>query len=572
MQSDLAQHAPHKRQYESPEDDAQKRLNLDRDTSGNPVFHHEPLDHSKGSIRLLKILPDLSAEGIIQCKIWPDDVNAQYDCLSYVWGPDDNQRSILVNGESHWIRKNLYDFLNVTRTKYAEAGRFFWIDALCIDQSSIAERNHQVAQMGSIYSNAQEVFIWLGLSEAICRVFAVCLQLEKASPQTTAEAWKLWGEAVRASRPNNNLRKDWRKLAEHPYWKRAWIAQEVFLARRHTILINSLAIEPVKSFRTVGMLLPGINKDVKNSAGRRWEANMRIFNTYMETLCGKEKFVRQSLINLLHKLPKRESQIPRDRIYSLLSLVTKDDVTDIPVDYASSDLDFFLHILGMFKDSMCLCLWSCLANALYWQSGSAPNPPLAARLDAPIIRIPLNLDDGTLLTSIPLGVEWPKTEGKCSLCALQIQGQLQSGQLLCLRQLCHHVADPHWMLLQDRYSRDSYTIRKDAWNDWDHIVIEIKPVHVEVDEREDRTPMVTKITNKPIFYPLGPDSNASAIYLTAGALTKLLHFGREMGDAARNSLELCSRARTGDGLLQLCNDFPPSEYGSRSPNHFDSSD
>jgi hypothetical protein len=37
-----------------------------------------------------------------------------------------------------------------------------WIDALCIDQGCNAERGHQVQRMGSIYSNAQEVFVWLG--------------------------------------------------------------------------------------------------------------------------------------------------------------------------------------------------------------------------------------------------------------------------------------------------------------------------------------------------------------------------------------------------------------------------
>jgi hypothetical protein len=36
-----------------------------------------------------------------------------------------------------------------------------WIDALCIDQFNIQERNSQLALMGQIYSNAH-VIIWLG--------------------------------------------------------------------------------------------------------------------------------------------------------------------------------------------------------------------------------------------------------------------------------------------------------------------------------------------------------------------------------------------------------------------------
>jgi len=37
-----------------------------------------------------------------------------------------------------------------------------WIDAICINQESIAERSQQVPIMGDIYKTAQRVFIWLG--------------------------------------------------------------------------------------------------------------------------------------------------------------------------------------------------------------------------------------------------------------------------------------------------------------------------------------------------------------------------------------------------------------------------
>lgn len=41
-------------------------------------------------------------------------------------------------------------------------GSMFWIDALCIDQENLAERNHQVTQMGKIYASAYRVVSWLG--------------------------------------------------------------------------------------------------------------------------------------------------------------------------------------------------------------------------------------------------------------------------------------------------------------------------------------------------------------------------------------------------------------------------
>ena len=38
------------------------------------------------------------------------------------------------------------------------------IDGVCIDQSSLQERNHQVCLMGEIYRRAYRVNVWLGPS------------------------------------------------------------------------------------------------------------------------------------------------------------------------------------------------------------------------------------------------------------------------------------------------------------------------------------------------------------------------------------------------------------------------
>jgi hypothetical protein len=133
---------------------------------GASAFQHKPLDRTKASIRLLRILPDLSSSSLTECEIWHADTNAEYDCLSYVWGPEGDDYGMLVNGKDYRIRENLWEFLNVARTKYRNLPRTFWIDALCIDQESTLERNHQVAQMGAIYSKAQEVIVWLGYSLA----------------------------------------------------------------------------------------------------------------------------------------------------------------------------------------------------------------------------------------------------------------------------------------------------------------------------------------------------------------------------------------------------------------------
>lgn len=39
---------------------------------------------------------------------------------------------------------------------------YLWIDAICINQATTLEKNHQVSMMGMIYSQAECVIVWLG--------------------------------------------------------------------------------------------------------------------------------------------------------------------------------------------------------------------------------------------------------------------------------------------------------------------------------------------------------------------------------------------------------------------------
>jgi hypothetical protein len=97
---------------------------------------------------LLRVLPDL-ANGCLQCELTQAEIEArQYTALSYTWGPQTDDRRILVNRRYLLIRRNLWDFLHLARQQYHD--RYFWIDAICIDQSSNEERNHQVSMMASI--------------------------------------------------------------------------------------------------------------------------------------------------------------------------------------------------------------------------------------------------------------------------------------------------------------------------------------------------------------------------------------------------------------------------------------
>ncbi|KAI4926776.1 hypothetical protein J4E85_007071 [Alternaria conjuncta] len=75
------------------------------------------------------------------------------------------------------VGKDLYDFLELA--SHGSFGEYFWIDALCINQSDDVEKSLQVQRMGDIYKNAKEVLVWLGDGKEN-RIRDLFLQIERA--------------------------------------------------------------------------------------------------------------------------------------------------------------------------------------------------------------------------------------------------------------------------------------------------------------------------------------------------------------------------------------------------------
>ncbi|KAI8937488.1 hypothetical protein NX059_005206 [Plenodomus lindquistii] len=90
----------------------------------------------------------------------------EYDALSHVWGTEAGNAFVYTGVD--WrqtvaITSNLDVAIRHLRDR--EECRTLWIDALCIDQSTLEEKSSQVTMMGKIFSPATSVILWLG-SEA----------------------------------------------------------------------------------------------------------------------------------------------------------------------------------------------------------------------------------------------------------------------------------------------------------------------------------------------------------------------------------------------------------------------
>ncbi|KAH7305086.1 heterokaryon incompatibility protein-domain-containing protein [Rhexocercosporidium sp. MPI-PUGE-AT-0058] len=130
-------------------------------------FTYDSLAESD-SIRLLLLEPgepgdpircSLIHTSITECN---DNIYEQYTALSCVWGSPENPRLISVGSHPFRITANLAAALDDLRDSCKPL--HLWADAICIDQSNIRERNHQIKHMRDIFSLAQRTVVYLGQS------------------------------------------------------------------------------------------------------------------------------------------------------------------------------------------------------------------------------------------------------------------------------------------------------------------------------------------------------------------------------------------------------------------------
>lgn len=295
-----------------------------------PSFKYLPLNHSLPSIRLLRVSADLSCNGLIQCSVVhiTTDASIPYVCLSYVWGPPAPGHTILVNGKRLVVRQNLFHFLSLVQSAAAPDSAMYWIDAICIDQDNVLERNHQVSHMGAIYSNASCVHLWLGDTSSLAPVARICTTLAKS--QIGDDEWH----------KVMSLKSEvWENVVHNSYWERAWVTQEVLLAQSVVVFFGSQRVQLEDFFSGLHYSYLAIQ-----------EGPIARF-TALES--DRAHFEGKSFIELLEHFHGRQCTVARDRLYSLFSLC--EESADLQVDYKMPRSQLIFHMLSRSKRLPCLC-------------------------------------------------------------------------------------------------------------------------------------------------------------------------------------------------------------------------
>jgi hypothetical protein len=178
------------------------------------------LSSPAGNIRLLRIHPSRDLWGIeatLESRSFLE--RPDYKALSYTWGDPSKVKPITLNGKRMNVTENLWNALYYLRD--ARRPQTFWVDAICIDQSNIEEKNIQIPLMSFIYSRAQEVVVWLGDHKG-----------PRWIEQSTLSAWHGNWAASKAT-DDWPVTKYWLYLlTNEEYWKRCWVVQEIAMASR----------------------------------------------------------------------------------------------------------------------------------------------------------------------------------------------------------------------------------------------------------------------------------------------------------------------------------------------------
>lgn len=299
-------------------------------------FRHEPIDTRARQIRLVIILP--TVDGIVLCSIKAFDLDGtrtpDYRALSYTWGPPSPVQAVELNGKLFLLRQNLYDFMDNFRARlvkfsghgyFEEEVQWLWIDQICIDQTTVKERNHQVEMMSEIYRRASYVYLWLGASnleiDTVVRAMKINFRLYHHRTNRSHI-----NTDVKASIDNVELPLlsdlDLNTFFWNPYWVRLWIVQEVMLARYIRIFYGDTIVswEELKRFCTIYSNVPKQLRWLAENAqtGQTFSFSI-LFDIFGDNLC----------------------EDPSDKVYALLGIVHPEE--RVKVDYAKPSYNKFVQ-------------------------------------------------------------------------------------------------------------------------------------------------------------------------------------------------------------------------------------
>jgi len=338
---------------------------------------YKPLNSIRGDIRLIKLQGAELSSSAIRCSLiqTPLSTAPEYRALSYVWGKSDSESAITVDDEQFQVTPNLLSALRHLRDKNEYV---LWVDAICINQESIPEKNNQVPRMSEIYQTALETFVWLGESDETVPVAFNLFSFLAAKFQGLDLDEAALAECV-SKEPTLLDKRLWeyvKQLFTREYWGRAWIYQEFVVANKLQLVcgnhqldsnvLNLAVLAMAVCFSATGeeFLTKETGDMISKALGsigpmiehRQHRVSRRNFETMAHKLEPHQKELgrqieinlglsRIDLVTLVLQNRWRECTEPRDSIYAYIGAA--EDKLNMPVDYSKPVQEIFHDLFAI---------------------------------------------------------------------------------------------------------------------------------------------------------------------------------------------------------------------------------
>ncbi len=358
-----------------------------------------PLSSERKEIRLLSFsdTDQIDKTKPLQCTLTQTslltDPVEEYYAISYTWGDatkrsqliiDDTNVHVLENTESALRRLHRHKRLR-TKGKQSEVDTspvLLWIDSVCINQSDVDERNHQVAIMGDVYGRATEVLVPLTFDgdgdEAVSTINLVVDHYLRTAPRCLGpnpllrnlEEWEDWDEMfhshdflwivehkrasqsspmpsvpeTREKEPRDTLCLSaaqlqlMKRVYSASWFERLWVVQEVVLAKQAICYCHEVSV-PVDRLLLAAAWL---SRD-----GRCW--TNQIGSAYaLYTVLSQSPTTSPSITRLLERAFDFETTEPRDKVFALLGLLKRNAH---PTQYESLKPEYKRNVVDIYRDA-----------------------------------------------------------------------------------------------------------------------------------------------------------------------------------------------------------------------------
>ena len=133
-------------------------------------YQYSPLT-SENAFRLFRVTKcPLPTDREIEIELFEVSLDEPppFEAVSYAWGGGEKDRTLVCGGYPLPVSATVVDFLIALDWQHfiecwdLTEPKTLWIDAICINQASVEEKNAQVPRMRTIYHEADQVWVWLG--------------------------------------------------------------------------------------------------------------------------------------------------------------------------------------------------------------------------------------------------------------------------------------------------------------------------------------------------------------------------------------------------------------------------